>query len=97
MKVNIPKDDGDRPRAVTVLVKDISETMSMQNILKHTTEQLGLLKLQIELLQDKLRLQGQTPETTPKNDTYQPMQMTGLTPVQLQQLKDLAEMAKRLS
>ena len=96
MKVNIPKDDGDRPRAVTV-AKDISETMSMQNILKHTTEQLGLLKLQIELLQDKLRLQGQTPETTAKDDYPPPMQMTGLTPVQLQQLRDLSEMAKRLS
>jgi len=93
----VVKNDRTRPQAVTALAKDISETGVLQNILKQTTEQLGVLKLQIELLEEKLRQQEQTAKTTSNSDNTRPKLAMGLTAVQIQQMKELAEMAKRLS
>lgn len=91
------KNDESRPQAVTALAKDISETGILQNILKQTTEQLGVLKLQIEQLQNKLQQQEQMVKTTINGDNARPKPAMGLTAVQLQQMKELAAMAKRLS
>ncbi len=80
-----------------VLAKDISQTKALQERIAQSTEQIGGLKMQIEQLQNKLQQQEQTVRTTINGDNARPKPVMGLTAVQLQQMKELAKMAKRLS